>query len=384
LRQAVGDLAAFTLGLRLACPGGAPLRLRLAFREDAEQGRPAGRIDFGVVAGPAGPLGIALSAPASRRAARRTARSPRRPVDPGHLRAELRGRLLTLRGPRFDPLVAPAAGSPLRLPGDRPALAGRLSAPGRRAGRLALVRRETIPGTGILLAPVVVSRPFRLRVGRPLPGLASRLARALRLVHLCWPEGHDDILRRTRMVVPVREPGTVSWSLAARPGISFINVFGKTLLDLADDLLHETAHHRLHDREEIEDLLVPGPQTAEVQAFRSPWRRAQRPLRGILHATFTFLFRAEFLARVLAMADRQPPLIRPFLGRRGRAWVRREFQRERRMLGASLRDLDRAARAGLLTVEGRRLARDLRAWHRRLSASGGLLRGGAAGRPQDR
>ncbi len=387
LRQAVADLAAFTLGLRLACPGGAPVRLRLAFREDAEQGRPAGRIDLGAIAGPAGPLGITRAAPGPRRPSGGAGRRSRRSVPagaPGALRAVLRDRLLTLRGPRLGPLVLPSAGSPLRLPTDRPAQAGRQPSRGRPAGCLALVQRETIPGTSILLAPVVISRPFSLRVGQPLPGLVDRLARALRLVHLCWPEGHRTILHSTRMVVPVREPGTVSWSLAARPGISFINVFGKSLVDLADDLLHETAHHLLHDREEIEALLVPGPQTGEVQAFHSPWRRAQRPLRGLLHATFTFSFRAELLARLLAMAARQPALLRPFPGRRGLVRVRRELLRERRMLGASLRDLERASRAGLLTAGGRRLVLDLRDWHRRLSASRSLLRGGAAGRPRDR
>jgi len=369
LRQAIGDLAAFSLGLRLAYPSGAPLRLRLAFREDAEQGRPAHRIDLGAVAGPAGPLGIVLREPASLPARPRPTGTPH-PAVGAVLRATLRGRLLILSGRGLDPLVAPAAGSPLRLPEDRPASSRRPGSPRRRAGRLTLVRRETIPGTGLLMSPIVISRPFRLRVGRRIPGLAARLAKALRLVHLSWPEGHAEILRRTRMVVPVHEPGTVSWSLAARPGISFINVFGKTLLDLADDLLHETAHHRLHDQEEIETLLVPGPQTSEVQAFHSPWRGARRPLHGLLHATFTFSFRAEFLARVLAMDDRHTPLIRPFLGRRGRVWVRRELGREKRMLLASLRDLDRAARAGLLTVQGRRLARDLRAWHRRIAARG--------------
>src|SRR6185436_14224579 len=108
-----------------------------------------------------------------------------------------------------------------------------------------------------------------------------------------------EIRRRTAMVVPVLERRLVSYSLAARPGVSFINVRGKRTVDLADDLLHETAHHLLHEAQELVDLLVRGPETEETQAYDSPWRRARRPLHGILHGSYTFLFRAELFTRIL-------------------------------------------------------------------------------------
>jgi HEXXH motif-containing protein len=341
LRQAVADLAAFVVGLRLACPLDRPLDLDLEFREEPEQGRPRDRIDLGAVMTPAGPLGIVAVA---------VARSRRRPAPSSvlrRIRARLAGRTLILRGAGSDAVI-PAAGS--RLRGESAAS----STP------FALVARDTIPGTSILIGPAVDSRPRRLAVGRPVAGLGGRLARALRIVRLAWPEGHREILRRTRMVVPIREAGLVSYSLAARPGVSFINVFGKATLDLADDLLHETAHHRLHDLQEIEEFLAHDPDAEEVQAFDSPWRGTKRPLHGILHGAYTFMFRAELLRRVMQLSRERPRLLTADLARRRSAWMRRELRRELAMLGKALRELQTAARAGLLTPAGCRLVGSIR------------------------
>jgi len=358
LADAVADLSAFLLGLRLVHPSPGVVDVRLRFREDPEQGRPAGRIDLGACAGPAGALGIVGGPGTLRRGARDGARrhSPAR----AGVRATLRGRTLFLRAPGAAEVVLPAAGSRLMAP-ERPA--GR----DRRTGdALRLVRRNLIPGTSIVLTPVLDSSPRRLRVTRDTPGFGPRLARALRVLMVAWPEAHREILRRTYMVVPVREPGTVSWSLASRPGVSFINLSGKSIIDLADDLLHETAHHRLHDLQEVATFLVRGPDTEEVQAFDSPWRGARRPLHGLLHGAFTFLFRAELLRLVLRVARAHPRLLARDLGRSEPAILRRELGRETRMIASALRDLEGAAHSGLLAPSGRRLLRSMRSWSARL------------------
>jgi len=224
-----------------------------------------------------------------------------------------------------------------------------------------------IPGTSIVLAPVVESSPRRLRVTREARGLGRRLARALRIIMVSWPEAHREIERRTFMVVPIREPGTVSYSMASRPGISFINVFGKSLVDLADDLLHETAHHRLHDVQETVALMRSGPETLEVQAFDSPWRGSRRPLHGVLHGAYTFLFRAELFQRVHRVARQHPRTLAAELGPSGRAFVLTELRREKRRVASALRDLGSAGRSGLLTPPGLGLLHDMRAWFARLS-----------------
>jgi HEXXH motif-containing protein len=355
LEDATFDLAALVLGLRLLHPQPGTLRVPLRFREDPEQGRPGDRIDLGTFASPAGPLAVSLTG-------WRRARRSRRSMPLVH--AALRGATLTLTARGAGSLVAPAAGSLLIVPDLEP---GRHASRGPGRGMaLRLVRREMIPGTSIVIAPVVQSTPRRLRVTREAPDLGRRLARAIRILQVAWPEARREVERRTFMVVPIREAGTVSYSMAARPGISFINVFRKSIVDLADDLLHETAHHRLHDLQETVTLMPSGPEALEVQAFDSPWRGTRRPLHGVLHGAYTFLFRAELFQRVLRVARRRPRTLGPELGSSGLAFVVRELRREKRMISRALRDLKTASRSGLLTPAGRRLLRDMRAWLRRL------------------
>jgi HEXXH motif-containing protein len=351
LRAAQCDLAACLLGARLAyAPAPAAVAVRLRPREEPEQGRPAGRIDLGTFGGAAGPLAIAAAERGRTGAPMVTAR--------------LRDGVLELRREGAPVRFVPAAGSPFHF---RSSLDRRHGArPGPDPGGGLLLRRRLVPGTTILLAPALRSSPRRLRVGRDLPGLDRRLERALRLVHLAWPEAHAQILARTAMIVPVREPGLVSYSLAARPGVSFVNVHGKTSLKLADDLLHETAHHLLHGIQEAFNLMHRGPETEEVQAFNSPWRGSRRPLHGILHGTYTFLFRAELFTRLAAAQARLPRALGPLLGPGGLSFLRRERRRELSMIRSALVDLQGAATAGLLTPAGRTLLRAMSAWRARL------------------
>jgi hypothetical protein len=357
LEDALDDLAALLLGARLAFLGGrGRFEARLTPRESAEQGRPAGRVDLGTFCGPAGSLTLSGTPAGSR-------------SGPAPLVARLQDGLLALGLTGGRVAFLPQAASPARHPcsmngAARPGAAVRDGAAGIR-----LVRRRLIPGTPILLAPALRSGPRVLRVGRDLPGLEDRLASALRLVHLVWPAAHEEILRRTAIVVPVREPGLVSYSLAARPGISFINVHSKSTVQLADDVLHETAHHLLHDLEEVAPLLVSGPDTEEVQAFDSPWRGTRRPLHGILHGAYTFLYRAELYARLRHGLARHPRVVGPLLGPARPGALRRESRRELDMIGRALRDLDAAARSRLVAPAGRAQIRSLRAWRSRLLRS---------------
>ena len=363
LDDATFDLAALVLGLRLAYRQPGPLSVVLRFREDAEQGRPRDRIDLGTLAGPAGPLAITR---AGRPGGRPRPAGTLRPAAERHVRATLRGARLDLRAPGAGRVIVPAAGTGLLAPDLVPG--ARRRRPGARGAALRLQRRESLPGTAIVLAPVVLSSRRPPRVLRESRGLGPRLAGALRIVRVSWPEAQREIERRTFMVVPIREPGTVSYSMAARPGISFINVSGKSPIDLADDLLHETAHHRLHDLQGTVDLLVPGPETLEVQAFDSPWRGARRPLHGLLHGAYTFLFRAELFRRVLRVQRDRMRAPGARLEATESAFVRRELHREKRMIASALRDLEEASRSGLLTPAGRRLVRGMRAWFARLGS----------------
>ncbi|HEY3174483.1 MAG TPA: HEXXH motif-containing putative peptide modification protein [Candidatus Polarisedimenticolia bacterium] len=202
--------------------------------------------------------------------------------------------------------------------------------------------RERLGRSGIILARRLVPARSGRRPGAHVPGLSKRLARALDLLGLVWEEGHREVIAHTRVVVPLFEPATVSFSQPDRPGVSFIRIPGKSLVNLTDDLLHEAIHHKLHAFEELGPLVRDDGEPR----YRSAWRGTVRPLRGILHATYTFSYRARLLERLSdAPASLRPPL----------RWIRKELEFERKALAGSLSDLDDARGRGLLTPAGVRL-----------------------------
>ena len=207
-----------------------------------------------------------------------------------------------------------------------------------------LLPRPVIPGSPIVIAHQVVLTRNGPRIAGLPQHAATKLGDALDLVRETWDEAHREVLSHTHVVIPLRERDVVSTSLPARPGVSYINLEGKSLVSLADDLLHETAHHRLHSFEEIHRL----DEDDGEPRYHSPWRRSLRPLRGILHATYTFTWRAELLSRLQRSSRRLP-----------RVWIGRELRREVGMLKHSLRDLADADGRGLLTREGSHIRKAL-------------------------
>src|SRR5262249_37109149 len=157
---------------------------------------------------------------------------------------------------------------------------GELALPGTRwlvDRRGALHERAVVPGSAIVVGPPLRSARTRLRAvcdRRGAARAARRLGKALALLDAAWSEAGGGVRRRTRLVLPLDEPGLVSFSLPDRPGVSFINLRGKSLVDLADDLLHETAHHRLHAIERRHALVSRTAASSDAPRFWSPWRRA--------------------------------------------------------------------------------------------------------------
>ena len=128
----------------------------------------------------------------------------------------------------------------------------------------------------------------------------ARLGRAWQTIELAWPEGHALLRLLTSRVVPLKAPGIVSFSYRHRPGLSFINCFVRDNLDLIDDLIHENSHHHLNLLLR-KHILYHGDHNQQI--FYSPWRRSLRPLRGILHATFTFTMGAMLFERLSTWAS---------------------------------------------------------------------------------
>lgn len=199
---------------------------------------------------------------------------------------------------------------------------------------------------GLTLGPTLVYGRHRqpIRLVRTDPALGVRIRRALDTIEGAWPEGSALLGCLTSRVVPLRAPGVVSYSYRHRPGLSFINCFERDDLDLMDDLIHENSHHHLNLLLRKFRLCRGG---LNQEIFYSPWRRSLRPLRGILHATFTFTMGALLFARLCS---------RPGSGGAPNGPVR-----DRAGTGLSARGIARARFRGLEEVESVRYSlRDLR------------------------
>lgn len=161
-----------------------------------------------------------------------------------------------------------------------------------------LCLRETRYGT-LHLGPTLVYGKDKtpVAVRQTKPEVATRIQRALTVIAAAWPAGDRLLALLTSRIVPLKASGVVSFSYRHRPGLSVINCFDRDRLDLIDDLIHENSHHHLNLLLR-KDVLYRHDHNQEI--FYSPWRRSLRPLRGILHATFTFTMGALLFERLSA------------------------------------------------------------------------------------
>ena len=158
------------------------------------------------------------------------------------------------------------------------------------------IRRPGVNGLGgLTLGATLVYGKHRepSRLIAAAPTVAPRFQRAIDVLEQAWPAGATLFATLTSRLVPLHASGVVSFSYRHRPGLSFINTLERGQLDLIDDLIHENAHHHLN-------LLLRKYRMHQAdrnqEIFYSPWRRSLRPLRGILHATFTFTMGALLFA----------------------------------------------------------------------------------------
>ncbi len=215
---------------------------------------------------------------------------------------------------------------------------------------------------GLTLGPTLVYDRRRMaKTVRLSPRtLAPRVRRAIATIAGAWPDGLRLFALLTWRIVPLQAKGVVSFSYRHRPGLSFINLFDRTQLDLVDDLIHENSHHHLNLLLR-QHVLYKGDRNQEI--FYSPWRRSLRPLRGILHATFTFTMGALLFDR-LAMYRRRQVGTQNWeaSGLRGQDLRRAQFRclEELSSVGYSVKDLEYAAKKlDWLPKEGKRLLRAL-------------------------
>ncbi len=210
------------------------------------------------------------------------------------------------------------------------------------------------PG-GLALGHTIIYRkdntPARIVPTGGNAGERIQLARAV--IEQAWPEGYRNLARLTNRIVPLKAKGVVSFSYRHRPGLSFINCFDRNDLDLIDDLIHENSHHHLNLLLR-KAVLYHKDQNQEI--FYSPWRRSLRPLRGILHATFTFTMGAILFEKLSTWAKSGKATLTPKQLLRARFRCLEEVASVR----YSLKDLAHAKKLGWLTLAGWRLVSSLK------------------------
>jgi HEXXH motif-containing protein len=188
----------------------------------------------------------------------------------------------------------------------------------------------------------------------------GRIQRAWETIHAAWPDGHEVLALLTAHIVPLDAKGVVSFSYRHRPALSFINCFERDNLDLIDDLIHENSHHHLNLLLR-KHVMYRGDHNQKI--FYSPWRRSLRPLRGILHATFTFTMGAMLFDRLSFWASGRGGAARwkqAGLSARDLARARFRCLEEVESVRYSLQDLHYADHhLGWLTGSGRRLVGQL-------------------------
>ncbi len=167
--------------------------------------------------------------------------------------------------------------------------------------RQPVVAMETRAGAVTVGPTLVYGKDRQPRTVAPTSAdRVARIGRAWTIIQEAWPEGQEVLELLTARIIPLKAKGVVSFSYRHRPGLSFINCFDRDNLDLIDDLIHENSHHHLNLllRKQI---LYHGDRNQLI--FYSPWRRSLRPLRGILHAAFTFTMGAMLFERLSTWAS---------------------------------------------------------------------------------
>ncbi|MBY0412887.1 MAG: hypothetical protein K2Q18_01915 [Bdellovibrionales bacterium] len=136
---------------------------------------------------------------------------------------------------------------------------------------------------------------------KSIDDLKKNILKALGNIKKAAPHLYTTFKSFTHTIVPVNEPGIVSYSMQSLPGYSCINMFERDSLDLMDDLLHENGHHYLNTYLNHTELLNED----DDKVYFSPWRKALRPIRGIYHATFTFFWAMELYANLNEASEKK-------------------------------------------------------------------------------
>jgi hypothetical protein len=178
----------------------------------------------------------------------------------------------------------------------------------------------------------------------------KRIEKALEVIKKYSPDSYKTFLNFTHTILPVDEPGVVSYSLQNLPGYSCINLFERDFIDLMDDLIHENGHHYLNTYLNFCELINEDNE----KIYYSPWRNSLRPIRGIYHACFTFFWALHLFGNFFRNIEKMN-----FLTTGEKEKVASRFVEEYLMLNYCLPDLKHAFKQKKINSEGMKLVRSI-------------------------
>jgi HEXXH motif-containing protein len=133
----------------------------------------------------------------------------------------------------------------------------------------------------------------------------EHLAAAFHFLIEAWPECLPDLMAVFRGVLALDAPGghTYSASCPTAPLIVQLTLRLKEFPTvLAETIVHETAHLKLHTLHEMEPLLVDDG----VPRYHHPWRTDLRPLQGVLLGAHAFLNVAHMYQHAIQNGSNDP------------------------------------------------------------------------------
>ena len=169
----------------------------------------------------------------------------------------------------------------------------------------------------------------------------DNIEKALEIIKKVDSKLYNTFCEFTKVIVPVDDPGLVSYSMQELPGFSSINLFNRDFVDLLDDLLHENGHHYLNSILNHSHLINED----DEMIYYSPWRKSRRPIRGIYHAYFTFYW-------ALLLFDRLTNSDETTLDKDQLSKCEYRFCEEHLMLDYCWKDLLDAKDKGKIEIEG--------------------------------
>jgi HEXXH motif-containing protein len=114
------------------------------------------------------------------------------------------------------------------------------------------------------------------------------LAAAFHFLVEAWPESLPDLMAVFRGVVALDAPGGHTYSASAPTSPLIVQLTlrpNEYSIVLAETIVHETAHLKLHTLNEMQPLLVDDGEAR----YRHPWRPDLRPMQGVLLGAHAFL-----------------------------------------------------------------------------------------------